>query len=76
SREVFRGAFPGARFLFIIFLFMTNSQTSYPRAKIKILLLENISEAAVKQFAAGGYTQTERASGALAESDLIEAVRG
>jgi D-3-phosphoglycerate dehydrogenase len=55
---------------------MTNSQTSYPRAKIKILLLENISEAAVKQFAAGGYTQTERASGALAESDLIEAVRG
>ena len=55
---------------------MTNEQTSYPRNKIKILLLENISDAAVAELEAGGYTEIKRVSGAISEDDLIEAVKG
>ncbi len=49
--------------------------TSYPKEKIKILLLENISEAAVKTFTGNGYTQVEKLSKALPEEELIEAVK-
>src|SRR5512139_3895642 len=45
------------------------TNTSYPRNKIKILLLENISDAAV-------YTDVERIGGALSEEQLIKAVKG
>jgi D-3-phosphoglycerate dehydrogenase / 2-oxoglutarate reductase len=55
---------------------MTNSQTSYPRNKIKILLLENISDAAVAELNAGGYAEIKRLKGALSEADLIEAIKG
>ncbi len=55
---------------------MPNEQTSYPRSKIKILLLENISDAAVAELEAGGYTEIKRVSGAISEDDLIEAVKG
>jgi len=55
---------------------MAIASTSYPRNKIKILLLENISDAAVKELEAGGYTHIERIGGALSEADLIKAVRG
>ncbi len=51
-------------------------KTSYPRNKIKILLLENISDAAVRELEAGGYTQIERIGGALSEEQLIDAVTG
>ena len=51
-------------------------QTSYPRERIKILLLENISDAAVRELEAGGYTTIERIGGALSEADLIKAVKG
>jgi D-3-phosphoglycerate dehydrogenase / 2-oxoglutarate reductase len=55
---------------------MVNTQTSYPRSKIKILLLENISDAAVAELTAGGYTEIERVSGALGEKELSEAIKG
>jgi D-3-phosphoglycerate dehydrogenase len=55
---------------------MQQSQaTSYPKEKIKILFLENISEAAVKKFRSQGYTQIERISRALTEQQLIEAIK-
>lgn len=50
--------------------------TSYPRKKIKVLLLENISDAAVREFGAGGYFGVERIGGALSEEQLKKAVRG
>jgi D-3-phosphoglycerate dehydrogenase len=55
---------------------MMATQTSYPRSKIKILLLENISDAAVRELQAGGYTSIERINGAMSEGDLIKAVKG
>ena len=55
---------------------MPNEQTSYPRSKIKILLLENISDAAVAELEAGGYTEIKRLSGAISEDDLIREIEG
>ncbi|MFM9905125.1 MAG: phosphoglycerate dehydrogenase [Pyrinomonadaceae bacterium] len=50
--------------------------TSYPRTKIKILLLENISDAAVEELRVGGYVDVKRINGALSEAELIKAVKG
>jgi D-3-phosphoglycerate dehydrogenase len=55
---------------------MKHENTSYPRERIKILLLENVSDAAVAEFTAGGYANVERFRGALGEGELAEAVRG
>ena len=55
---------------------MNNTETSYPRGRIKILLLENISDAAAAELNSGGYTEISRISGALSEADLIEAIKG
>ncbi len=52
------------------------SQTSYPRDKIKILLLENISDAAVDELRAAGYSEIERIGGALSEREIAAAVKG
>ncbi|MFT3823221.1 MAG: phosphoglycerate dehydrogenase [Chitinophagaceae bacterium] len=49
--------------------------TSYPKEKINILLLENISDKAVKFFQDAGYASVKKISGALSEEDLIEAVK-
>jgi D-3-phosphoglycerate dehydrogenase / 2-oxoglutarate reductase len=49
--------------------------TSYPKEKIKILLLENISELAVKNFTRNGYTEVQRLTKALPEDDLIAAIK-
>lgn len=49
---------------------MNNKLTSYPKDKIKILLLENISDAAVEEFKEAGYTNIKRVSGALEEKEL------
>lgn len=48
--------------------------TSYPKDKIKILLLENISETAVRQLRDAGYTDIKRVSGALGEDDLVREI--
>ena len=48
--------------------------TSYPKEKINILFLENISDAAVKHFSGAGYTSVKKLGGALSEADLIREV--
>lgn len=50
-------------------------KTSYPKAKIKVLLLEDIHEDAEKILAAEGYP-VERLSGALDEKELIKKIKG
>lgn len=49
--------------------------TSYPKEKINILLLENISDAAVAEFKEAGYINTRKLSGALSEQELIKEVK-
>ena len=49
-------------------------KTSYPKEKIRILFLENISDLAVKNFIQQGYTQVEKISKALTEEELIKEV--
>ncbi|MEP7147905.1 MAG: phosphoglycerate dehydrogenase [Acidobacteriota bacterium] len=51
-------------------------QTSYPKDKIKILLLENISDAAVGELKGYGYAVVEKINGALSEEELMKAVKG
>src|SRR5688572_10428907 len=57
-------------------LAMAATQTSYPKDKIKILLLENISDAAVRELKQYGYGEIRRLNGALSEEELMTAVRG
>ncbi|HSK74405.1 MAG TPA: phosphoglycerate dehydrogenase [Pyrinomonadaceae bacterium] len=55
---------------------MRNTQTSYPRNKIKILLLENVSDSAVEEFKQSGYAEIKKISGAIGEPDLIKEIKG
>ena len=48
---------------------------SYPRSRIKMLLLENIHPAAVERLEEAGYS-VETMKGALDEDDLIEKIKG
>ena len=48
---------------------------SYPRNRVRMLLLENIHPAAVERLEEAGYT-VETMKGALDEDDLIEAIKG
>lgn len=50
-------------------------KTSYPKEKIKILFLENISDVAVANFRRHGYVQVEKISKALTEDQLIAAIK-
>lgn len=54
---------------------MNTQITSYPKEKIHILLLENISPNATTVFKNNGYSNIETISGALSEDDLIKAVK-
>lgn len=49
--------------------------TSYPKEKINILFLENISDVAVDYFKAAGYVNVKKISGALSEEELINEVK-
>ena len=49
--------------------------TSYPKAKIKVLFLENISDKAVQYFKEQGYTDVKKISGALSEEELIKVIK-
>ena len=49
--------------------------TSYPKEKIKILFLENISKAATAKFIDAGYISVKQVPGALSESDLIKEIK-
>ncbi len=55
---------------------MTQKQTSYPRNKIKILLLENISASAVEELNQSGYVEIKQVKGALSEADLCMEIKG
>ena len=48
--------------------------TSYPKEKVNILFLENISDAAVKRFTEAGYTSVKKMPKALSEADLIREI--
>jgi D-3-phosphoglycerate dehydrogenase len=52
-----------------------NKITSYPKEKINILFLENISDVAVKHFNAAGYTNVKKINGALSEDELAAAIK-
>lgn len=49
--------------------------TSYPKEKINVLFLENISDAAVKHFKEEGYSNTRKVAGALSEEELIKEIK-
>lgn len=48
--------------------------TSFPKEKIKILLLEGVHPAAVEMFRDAGYTQIETTTGALSEKELLQKI--
>lgn len=52
-----------------------SNNTSYPKDKIKILFLENISDAAIKVFKDAGYTDIKKLGGALTEEQLIDEIK-
>ncbi|HEU4574357.1 MAG TPA: phosphoglycerate dehydrogenase [Chitinophagaceae bacterium] len=54
---------------------METGKTSYPKEKVRILFLENISDTAVKNFRQNGYTQVEKLSKALTEEELIREIK-
>jgi D-3-phosphoglycerate dehydrogenase / 2-oxoglutarate reductase len=49
--------------------------TSYPKEKVNILFLENISDAAVRHFKEAGYINARKLGGALSEEQLINEVK-
>jgi D-3-phosphoglycerate dehydrogenase / 2-oxoglutarate reductase len=53
----------------------TAAQTSYPKEKIRILFLENISDTAVRHFRQQGYTRVDKISRALNEEQLVQEIR-
>ena len=58
-----------------IFAEMEAQKTSYPKEKIRILFLENISDAAVKNFRGHEYSNVEKITKALTEDDLIREIK-
>jgi len=49
--------------------------TSYPKEKINILFLENISDAAIKKFHDAGYVSVKKISAALNDNELISEIK-
>lgn len=54
---------------------MAVEKTSYPKEKIRILFLENISDQAVKNFQLQGYSKVEKISKALTEDELVKEIK-
>jgi D-3-phosphoglycerate dehydrogenase / 2-oxoglutarate reductase len=50
--------------------------TSYPKEKISILLLENISKTAIDIFENADYISIKKINGALSEEELIKEIKG
>lgn len=50
-------------------------ETSYPKEKIKILFLENISDAAIELFRKNGYTEVKKITGSIPEESLLKEIR-
>ncbi len=51
------------------------ANTSYPKERINILFLENISEKAVQYFKQHGYVNVKKLNGALSEEELIKEIK-
>jgi len=49
--------------------------TSYPKEKVNILFLENISDAAIQKFADAGYLSVRKINKALSEDELIKEIK-
>ncbi|MBZ9652816.1 phosphoglycerate dehydrogenase [Psychroflexus montanilacus] len=54
---------------------MSPLKTSFPKDKMKIVLLESISQSAVESFKKAGYTQIEQHPGALSGKELDEVLK-
>jgi D-3-phosphoglycerate dehydrogenase len=54
---------------------MNQQLTSYPKEKINILLLENISQKAVTVFKDNGYSNVQMIAGALSEDELVKNIK-
>jgi D-3-phosphoglycerate dehydrogenase len=52
-----------------------NDLTSYPKDRIKVLFLENISDKAVQYFKQQGYADVKKIAGALSEEELIKVIK-
>ncbi len=52
-----------------------SKNTSYPKEKVNILFLENISDAAVKFFKDAGYASVRKLTGALPQEQLINEIK-
>ncbi|MEO8116461.1 MAG: phosphoglycerate dehydrogenase, partial [Bacteroidota bacterium] len=52
-----------------------STETSYPKEKIKILFLENVSDAAIELFRKNGYTQIKKLSGSIPEESLFKEIK-
>ncbi len=59
----------------VLFAEGVSGRWSYPRNRVRMLLLENIHPAAVERLEEAGYS-VETMKGALDEDDLIEAIKG
>jgi len=54
---------------------MEGAKTSYPKEKIRILFLENISDTAAKNFRLQGYPGVDKITKALTEEELIKEIK-
>lgn len=52
-----------------------SQKTSYPKEKINILFLENISDKAVELFRRNGYINVKKISAALSEEELVRQIK-
>ena len=50
-------------------------KTSFPKEKIKVLLLEGIHPSAIKLFNNNGFTNIESLPGSISEKELIEKIK-
>ena len=55
---------------------MKSAKTSYPKERIKILLLENIAGSAVDELKKSGYADIHQINGALTENQIVKAIKG
>lgn len=49
--------------------------TSYPKEKVNLLFLENISDSAIRFFKDAGYNSVRKLTGAMSEADLIREIK-
>jgi D-3-phosphoglycerate dehydrogenase len=54
---------------------MEPAKTSYPKEKVRILFLENISDTAARNFSRHGYEKIDRINKALTEGEIVNQIR-